>query len=354
MSKIIYYSGIILRFANLLAREINIWAKYENINKNIYVIVFGYAYTEEPPVIFNKQTGNITLLDKYFIADDHLIVKIAPANGVKVCFSLNDVRQREKYHYFVEKWKTVCKKIMVWNYNTLYGYYFGYIPIIDAWQNDLCEYRKVNVNYVFMEHNHSGMIDFKAQIETYVASKMLWNPDLNARKLQNEFIDGYYGEKIGIIIKEFILNYEKHYKNIWEIENIENLEFGLWEFGIFNAKYWNKEFFEKQISLINNAIKSIKYNKYNIQYKEKIIDRLENVKLTPLVMFYFNFDVFYPNDIKQKKKLYNEIKRLSEKFKVKYFAHVNCEGKGKIDLKYLRENINNCYPILKKEDSHIL
>ena len=89
-------------------------------------------------------------------------------------------------------WKKICKNFFIWLYSIDFGGYMIYYPTMHHWQEDLLLFKEMGVKYVMFESAFNCEEVWQDKLNGYVASKMLWNPNLNVEELKQEFITYYY------------------------------------------------------------------------------------------------------------------------------------------------------------------
>ena len=62
------------------------------------------------------------------------------------------------------------------------------------WSDNVKFFREMGVKYLMMQDNYHGFGSWQADMHTYVASKLLWNPDVKVQPLIDEFLYYYFGE----------------------------------------------------------------------------------------------------------------------------------------------------------------
>ena len=89
-----------------------------------------------------------------------------------------------------------CAEIWYWGYATNYTFYYFYQPVIQKVKPLLTELKELGVSYAMLQNNSTEYHDWKAIMDNYVFSKMLWDITLDPYELREEFIRLYYGEDI--------------------------------------------------------------------------------------------------------------------------------------------------------------
>ena len=288
-------SGMNIRFVNAVSDAIDKWFKEENIDREIYICTFAYQYSQDAPVNDKGEP-----LDSTVVPRDNVIVRLAPIRANNY-YGMVDERQEEDTRKMLLDWKNVAKKTMIWSYHTRFTFYYTYYPTMQHWQEDLRLYRDMGCQYVFMQSNMSDINDWKANIEAYVASKMLWNPDLNANDLRMEYIKYYYGI-IGDEVVQYINNFETNLALVMNSDDVPNMTLqGKDEF--IDPKYYGTAFFEKQFELIDNMYLKVEKENLSPSEKDDFNAKIDRLKIYPEFMVLYNYDKYYFDDLWGKKEM---------------------------------------------------
>lgn len=145
--------------------------------------------------------------------------------------------------------------------------------------------------------------DWKAIMENYVFSKMLWDASLDPYELRKEFIRLYYG-----IIGEEVLSIVEGFDNVVNIldEKLEHLYYGriyslypndrikedvvtkLYDSDFIMAKYC-----EKTLFTLDKMQKKVESANISEECKAKLLTRIDMIRLTPYYILAFYRDYLY-------------------------------------------------------------
>ncbi|NQU51691.1 MAG: DUF4838 domain-containing protein [Bacteroidetes bacterium] len=101
----------------------------------------------------------------------------------------------DKSHDFAQDlkgWKKITENIRIWDYTTQFTNFLAPFPNIHTLQPNIQFFRNNNATWVFEQHSHHPSELF--ELRSYLTAKLLWNPDLDANEIINEFVQGYYAE----------------------------------------------------------------------------------------------------------------------------------------------------------------
>jgi len=98
-------------------------------------------------------------------------------------------------------WKELSNNIRIWDYTTQFTNFLAPFPNIRTLQPNIQFFRDNHAKWIFEQHSHNPSELF--ELRSYLTAKLLWNPDLDADEIINEFVHGYY-EEAGLYVKKYI------------------------------------------------------------------------------------------------------------------------------------------------------
>lgn len=313
-------AGLNVIFGNLLMKELRKWMKEENIDREIYLVFFAYYYSTFAPV--KRENGAVIPL---VVADPNLCVRVAPINA-NCYYPINSINHFDPFERIIDEWSLVCKNVMIWTYHTHYHCFLWYFPTMHKWVEEMKYFKARNVQYLFMQSNHLEPVDWKANMELYVASKLMWNTKLNPLDVRDEYLDLTFGAS-SKYVKDIIEIFDSYYAEIAEraqkmrkrlFNEVNGVEYAFSEdistdvmakqlrkeaeaewlknvyFSIYSPDigwYENHpiELLERQIDLIEKA-KGAALSETDF---DRIINEIERVELTIRTMILFNYKYYY-------------------------------------------------------------
>ncbi len=199
-------SGILIRFCNVIARELQEWANKELNGRKIYIVTFAYSYTRIPPV--KEVDGKKTPIDETVVATDNLVIRLAMGDNVT-------------YNYFHEKctefsevfedWTLIANKFMVWAYDMDDVTHLWYYPTIKNVRSNVDGFLKMGAVYLMFEAACSSIHNWQTDLKGYLYANLMWNPNQSVMALYNDYMDNYYGlaapqiKKIIAILENFFI-----------------------------------------------------------------------------------------------------------------------------------------------------
>ena len=171
-------SGSVLNFVNEVAREFP--------DKTISTLA--YQYSRKPPM-FIKPEKNVNIM----------LCTIE-------CFRINPIELDTSASGFLNDligWSKITDNIFLWDYVVQFTNLISPFPNFQVLQPNIQLFAKYNTKMMFQQGSGERNITEFGELRTYLISKLLWNPYLNADSLMNEFLNGYYGNA-GKFIRSYI------------------------------------------------------------------------------------------------------------------------------------------------------
>jgi hypothetical protein len=163
--------GPLLVFINDLAREVG--KQYPDLA----IDTLAYQYTRKPP----------------------RTVKPLPNVIIRLCSIECDFatpltsETNQKFAEDIEGWSKICDRLYIWDYTTNFGHYLMPHPNLRVLGPNVRFFVANGVKGLFEQGAYQSYGAEMAELRAWVLAKLLWNPQLDDRKLVDEFLDGYYG-----------------------------------------------------------------------------------------------------------------------------------------------------------------
>lgn len=165
--------GSQLTFVNAVAERI------EKAHPHVKVGTLAYWYTRKPPKT------------------------IEPRHNVQIqlcsieCCTLHaidnpDCEQNQAFCEDTNAWGQICDDIWIWNYNTNFRSYDLPFPNLRSIAPNVRYFLRNNAKGVFMQANGNGLTGEFSDLRNYLISHLIWNPQLDADALLNEFVNLHY------------------------------------------------------------------------------------------------------------------------------------------------------------------
>ena len=195
------YSGIAIRFVNILAEEIQKWADAELGGREVNIVTFAYEHTVAAPVTYSED-GGLMLLDPTVKPRDNVIIRLAPL-GYTTYYAYNDSEHTANPF---EEWMFVHNRFFLWSYHTDFANRFDIASTMHMWNQQMNYLYDIGVEDVFMQstYNDSEGDTYKESLDCYVASRVLWDRNTNIAEVVEEFHRLYFGEAAYPYVNEYV------------------------------------------------------------------------------------------------------------------------------------------------------
>ena len=324
-------SGVVIRFCNVVATELQKWADRELGGRKIKLVTFAYQQTMHAPVKKNEK-GEYVPLDPTVIPVDNLYIRLAYMSFHY--YPYGDYRQPAEVLEMTNSWASICKHFWFWGYDAIFNDYIVYNPTLGQISGTVKLMKKLGVEYFIMLAAYNEPHDWQSDMKQYAWMKLLWNENLDVKELTEEYLNGYY-RSAAKYVKKMIAILDKRYDEV-----VASLEVGHDEYNCYHEigvpKNIDGALVESAISAIKEGEKDVSED-ITISEEEKniLLLRLARVKFTPLWMKLKYFKDFYPSASYD-----DEIKLAREVFDLRAFTgRVLKEETIKIE-DYLKEKYN--------------
>ena len=129
---------------------------------------------------------------------------LAPRPDVMVCLcsiecdfgrpiATSTYAQNVKFRDDVRIWAARAHNLYIWDYTTDFEHFLMPFPNIPVLQDNVKFFRDHKAYYVFEQGAYKGWHGEFAELKAWLLAKWLWNPELDRKRLVDEFLSGYYG-----------------------------------------------------------------------------------------------------------------------------------------------------------------
>lgn len=167
-------SGPLIRFVNQVADEVG--KEYPRV----LIDTLAYQWSEKPP-LHEKLRKNVR-------------IRLAP---IGACFAhpLDGCKKNEAPYANLKAWSAITNQIYVWHYCTDFANYLQPLPDLDEIARDVKIFHDHGVVGLFYEGDGApGGGGDMAELKDYLMARLMWNPDLPAKPIIQEFLNGVYGK----------------------------------------------------------------------------------------------------------------------------------------------------------------
>ncbi len=165
-------SGPIIWFVNQVAERI----KDEFPDK--YVGTLAYQYTRKPP-------ANI-------IPHDNVVVRFC---SIECCFAhdFNSCSENTEFLTDLEGWAAIAPHMYIWDYVVNFSHYILPYPNFKVLQPNIKTFIDNKAIGIMEQAAYQSRGGEFAELRAYLIGKLLWNADVDADEVINDFMAGYYG-----------------------------------------------------------------------------------------------------------------------------------------------------------------
>jgi hypothetical protein len=168
-------SGLLLRFVNAVAADI------ADEFPEVAIDTLAYQYTRKPPKITRPRANVIVRLCSIECSFSQ------PLDGPRNAAFFDDLKG----------WSAIADRLFVWDYTTDFAHYIQPHPNTRVLGPNVQLFVGNNVRGIFEQGAYQSWGSEMAELRAWMLAKLLWNPSLDAAKLREEFIKGYYGPAAG-------------------------------------------------------------------------------------------------------------------------------------------------------------
>lgn len=146
-----------------------------------------YLYSEAPPKTL-KPLPNVMIM--LCTSDEERRVPLSK-------------QQNTPFKEHFDKWSKITSQLFLWDYIVQFTNSLSPFPNLHTLQPNIQYFASKNVTYMFEQ----GIGDIPAEfseLRCYMASRLMWNINVNINATMQEFINGYYGKNGGSYINQYI------------------------------------------------------------------------------------------------------------------------------------------------------
>lgn len=295
-------SGVVIRFCNVIAMELQKWSDQCLGGRKIKIVTFAYQQTMFAPVKKNEN-GEYVPLDPTVVPVDNLYIRLAYMSFHY--YGYGDYRQPPEVLEMTRSWTAICKHFWFWGYDSIFNDYIVYNPTLGQVKGTIDLMRDIGVEYIIMLSSYNEPHDWQADLKQYVWTKMLWNPNLDVQQLADEYIAGYY-RSAGDYVRRMMTLLDKRYAEV-----VAALEPGHDEYNCYHEiglpKNINAQLLEEATAIIEEGERAVAEDaRLSPSEKDILLLRLARVKFTPLWMLWKYYREFYPSASEEEERKFAE------------------------------------------------
>ena len=165
--------GSQLTLVNAVAERI------EKAHPHVKVGTLAYWYTRKPPK---------TIKPRHNVQIQLCSIECCTLHAI----DNPDCEQNQAFCQDTNEWGKICDDIWIWNYNTNFRSYDLPFPNLRSIEPNVRYFLHNNAKGVFMQANGNGLTGEFSDLRNYLISHLIWNPQLDAETLLNEFVNFHY------------------------------------------------------------------------------------------------------------------------------------------------------------------
>ena len=165
--------GSQLTLVNAVAERI------EKVHPHVKVGTLAYWYTRKPPK---------TIKPRHNVQIQLCSIECCTLHAI----DNPDCEQNQAFCQDTNEWGKICDDIWIWNYNTNFRSYDLPFPNLRSIEPNVRYFLHNNAKGVFMQANGNGLTGEFSDLRNYLISHLIWNPQLDAETLLNEFVNFHY------------------------------------------------------------------------------------------------------------------------------------------------------------------
>ncbi len=279
-------SGMLIRFCNVLATELQKWSDSQLDGRPINIVTFGYSYTAEPPV--EEKDGEFIPLDETVKPCKNLMMRLAL--GRNDCYSYFDERQWEVTRTNLKKWKALGDTFFAWIYDAFFDRYLLFMPSLHTIQDNVVGFKEYGIQYLMINGAYNSHGLWQDIMKAYIYQAAMWDTTRDTAALQEEFLYHYFGETGKKYVDKFITAmYDFYFEKIKTDDRIYFHSFGAkWE------DVFPKDLLLDMLQLIRNARAEVAKTEKD-EAKAKLYDKhLAQVELSPIFPLCEHYKYYFP------------------------------------------------------------
>jgi hypothetical protein len=176
------HAGTMIHFVNQIAEAV------EKEYPDVLIHTFAYQYTRKAPKTLRPRPNVIVRL---------CTIECCFSHPLESCHHDRGITQSGKENRFLrdlKEWSKITDRLYIWDYITNFSHYLQPFPNLRVLSANIRLFKRYHVKGVLEQGNFSfGGGGEMNELRSYMLAKLLWNPDIDALQVMDEFLVGYYG-----------------------------------------------------------------------------------------------------------------------------------------------------------------
>ena len=277
-------AGTMIIFLNAVIDVVEKRLIAEGKTPDFNMVTFAYQSTLQAPVDENLQP-----VDSLIIPHKRLHIRYASL-GANSAYGYTDPRQDKKILDSVIGWTNVTKNLMFYDYPVNYIDNLFFFPIYLHLAEDIRFFNKVGMSYVMYEEAFGSTQGYHIEMDSYVISKLFWNPERDILDIMKEYIDNYYGIAADAVYK-FRCKMLDFYKDFVD-KGLRIQPTHPWCDFLYPENY-PLEVLTDCVDILDKGLEQIENSDLSASNKYRLKRRVQRVLLSPLRMINRNSEYYF-------------------------------------------------------------
>ena len=104
----------------------------------------------------------------------------------------------------IEKWSAIAKQLFIWDYVTNFHNYMLPHPNLQVLAPNIRFYARNHAVGIYEQADSWCVAGDFVRLRCYLISKLMWNPSLDQREIENDFLTGYYSPAVGAPLRQYL------------------------------------------------------------------------------------------------------------------------------------------------------
>ena len=199
-------SGLALRFVNQVAEQI----AASHPGKTIDMLAYRET-ADSPPNISTTARPRANVQ-----------IRLCPIDACQA-HSYKSCVYNRGFHRRLEQWSRIAPRLLIWQYSINFSHYLAPFPNYDSLISDIPLFHRAGISGLFIQGAVSeGGGGDDAELRSYLAARLLWNPLLDPTAEIRDFLDAVYGPASSIMWGYFTLRQQgvRHGQHLWVDQNV--------------------------------------------------------------------------------------------------------------------------------------
>jgi len=188
------HAGALIRFVNAVAEAI------EPEYPDVIIDTLAYNYSRPAPTKTKPRHNVVVRMCTIEACLSHPLRECQQENDAYVRLHQTRNDGLGLLNDEMADWGKICTHYNCWTYVTNFSHYLAPVPNLWVQADNFKFFKELGITDLRLQGNRQSKSGEMGSLRSYVAGKLLWNPDRDNDKLMLEFAAGYYGMAAGPIL----------------------------------------------------------------------------------------------------------------------------------------------------------